>query len=259
MSMEKKITRRAILSAGTLAGGVAIGGSILGAANMASAAKTSAAVPWPWKEIDPASIQERAYQSAWAKIGCMYGTVEAVLGTLADKYGAPYNTFPIEATIYGSGGIGGLGSVCGTINACGLLFNLFSRNQNDLFALCNEISLWYENAKLPSYKPKNPKMDIPIVPSVSQSNLCHVSSTMWAKASGHKLLTQQHFERCNRLVADVTLKAVTMLNEYSAGKLAYKERLNEFSQGCLSCHGPEKAKANVASGMTCNPCHENPH
>jgi len=57
----------------------------------------------------------------------------------------------------------------------------------------------------------------------------------------------------------VTLKAVAMLNDYSAGKLAYKEKLNEFSQGCLSCHGPEKVKANVASGMTCNPCHENPH
>lgn len=248
-----------MLNIGTAAGGLAIGGAILGAAGIRSETKTATTLPWPWREIKPEEIQERAYQSAWAKIGCMYGTIEAVIGTLADKYGAPYNTFPIDATIYGSGGIGGIGSLCGTINACGLLFNLFSKNQEDLFALCQEISLWYENARMPSYKPKKPKLDIPIVSSVSRSNLCHISSTEWANASGHKLLTTEHFERCNRLVADVTVKAVVMLNEYSSGKVAYKEKLNSFSQGCQSCHGPGKVKANVASGMNCDTCHTNPH
>ncbi len=257
--METKISRRTILNMGTAIGGLAVGGSILGAVDVASTAKAATALPWAWKEIKPADIQERAYQSAWAKIGCMYGTIEAVIGTLADKYGAPYNTFPVDATIYGSGGIGGLGSLCGTVNACGLLFNLFSKSQEDLFALCQEISLWYEKTALPSYKPKKPKMDIPIATSVANANLCHISSTSWANASGHKLLTQEHFERCNRLVADVTAKAVAMLNEYSLGKVDYKEKLNSFSQGCLSCHGPGKVKANVASGMSCDKCHKNPH
>lgn len=254
--MESKITRRTMLSFGKAAGGLAVGGSILSADHVLSA-KT--ALPWPWRQIKPADIQERAYQSAWAKIGCMYGTIEAILGTLADKYGSPYNTFPVDGTIYGSGGIGGIGSVCGTVNACGLLFNLFSRNQEDRFALCREISLWYENASLPSYKPGKPKENISIVPSVAHSNLCHVSSTTWANASGHNLMTSAHFERCNRLVADVAAKAVTMLNEYNAGKTAYAEKLNAFSQGCISCHGPGKAKADVASSMSCDACHNNPH
>jgi hypothetical protein len=257
--MRNRITRRTILSVGTAAGGLAVCGSILGAANIMSATKTTVALPWLWKAINPEDIRERAYQSAWSKIGCMYGTVEAVIGTLADKYGAPYNTFPIEATIYGSGGIGGIGSVCGTINACGLLFNLFAKSQQDLFSLCQEASLWYENAELPAYKPIKPKEDIPIVRSVAHSNLCHLSSTSWANASGLKLMTPQHFERCNRLVADVAMKAVSMLNEYSEGKITLKEKLNAFSQGCLSCHGPEKVKANVASGMTCDTCHKDPH
>jgi hypothetical protein len=252
--MKMKLSRRAILNAGT----VAVGGSILGGVGFLAASKRTA-VPWPWKEIMPADVQERAYQSAWAKVACMYGTADAILGTLADKYGAPYDTFPIEATLYGSGGVAGIGSICGTINACGLLFSLFAKNQEDLFALCQEISLWYEKAQLPVYKPRNPKVDIPIIQSVAQSNLCHISSTKWANASGHGLLTQQHFERCNRLVADVAMQAVAMLNEYNAGKLAYREKLNSFSQGCLSCHGPGKEKANVASGMTCNPCHQDPH
>jgi hypothetical protein len=252
--MEKKLTRRAILNTGA----AAVGGSLLVATTVPSAAK-SVALPWAWKEIKPADVQERAYQSAWAKVACMYGTVDAVIGTLADRYGAPYNTFPIGATLYGSGGVGGLGSLCGTINACGLLFSLFAKKQEDLFALCQEISLWYENARLPVYKPKNPKLDIPIVSSVAHSHLCHISSTTWANASGHKLITQQHFERCNRLVADVAMQAVTMLNEYGAGRPVYREKLNSFSQGCLSCHGPEKVKADVASGMTCDTCHKDPH
>jgi hypothetical protein len=252
--MTRKITRRAILNTGA----VALGGSILSASSLASASKR-AVIPWPWKELKPAEVQERAYQSAWAKVACMYGTFEAILGTLSDKYGAPYNSFPIEATLYGSGGFGGLGSICGTINACGLLFGLFAKKQEDLFALCQEISLWYENAELPAYKPRKPRLDIPMATSLAKSHLCHISSTTWANASGHQLLTQQHFERCNRLVADVAAQAVTILNEYSARTIAYKQKLNSFSQGCLSCHGPQKAKANVASGMTCNPCHTNPH
>jgi len=257
--MEKKFTRRSILNMGAAAGGIAVGGAILGAAGMRSAPKPSTALPWPWKTMDPDDVQERAYQSAWSKIACMYGTFDGILGTLADRYGAPYNTFPIEATLYGSGGITGLGSLCGTINACGLLFSLFTRNQEDLSALCREISLWYERTKLPIYRPKSPKVDMPMAMSVAGSNLCHISSTTWANASGHKLLTNRHFERCNRLAADVAAQAVAMLNEYNAGRLALNEKMNAFSDGCLSCHGPGKTVANVAGGMSCYTCHKDPH
>jgi len=183
--MDKRLTRRAILNTGA----AALGGSILSVATLASTSKQPA-VPWPWKELKPADVQERAYQSAWAKVACMYGTFEAIIGTPSEKYGAPYSTFPIEATLYGSGGFGGLGSICGTINACGLLFGLFAKKQEDLFALCQEISLWYENAQLPAYKPRKPRLDIPMTTSVSRSHLCHVSATTWANASGHQLHTQ---------------------------------------------------------------------
>lgn len=252
--MDNNFRRRAMLKAGA----AAVAGSILPKAMAASASKR-AGLPWSWKELKPAEVQERAYQSAWAKVACMYGTFDAVIGTLSDRYGAPYNTFPAEAALYGSGGFGGLGSICGTVNACGLLFGLFARKQEDLFALCQEISLWYESATLPLYKPRNPKLDIAMVTSVSRSHICHISSTTWANASGHHLLTEQHFERCNRLVADVAAQAVSMLNAYSAGKIVYRQKLNPFSQSCLSCHGPGKAKADVASAMTCDRCHTDPH
>ena len=81
--MEKNLTRRAMLSAGT----AAVTGSIMPAATAASLPKR-AALPWQWKELKPADVQERAYQSAWAKVACMYGTFEAVIGTLSDRYSA---------------------------------------------------------------------------------------------------------------------------------------------------------------------------
>ena len=252
--MDKKLTRRAILNAGA----AAVSGSVLSAATVASASKRSRS-PGHGKSSNRQTSRSGRINPPGQRWPACTAHLKQIIGTLSDKYGAPYNTFPMEATLYGSGGFGGLGSICGTINACGLLFGLFAKKQEDLFALCQEISLWYENAQLPAYKPRKPRLDIPMATSVSRSHLCHISSTTWANASGHQLLTQQHFERCNRLVADVAAQAVTMLNEYSAGTIAYNQKLNSFSQGCLSCHGPGKAKANVASGMTCNPCHTNPH
>ena len=253
--MRTEITRRKMLQMGC----AAVGGTILGKATAIAETKVPGSVPWAWRTIEPESIQERAYQSAWAKIGCMYGVVESVLGTLADRYGSPYNSFPVAATLYGSGGIGGIGSLCGTVNAAGLLFGLFAANQDELFALCNELSLWYEKTAFPVYKPRKPNQDIPIVTSVSGSNLCHISCTKWSKASGHRLMTMPHFERCNRMVADVAMKTVSMLNQYSDGKPVYGEKPDSFSVGCLSCHGPEKEKGDVSAGMPCGICHGAPH
>ncbi len=253
--MKTEISRRRMLQIG----GAAAGAVILSSADRIISAEAPKPAQWAWKPVKPESIQERAYQSAWAKIGCMYGVVESIIGTLADKYGAPYNTFPVTATIYGSGGIGGVGSLCGTVNAGGLLFGIFVEKQEDLFALCNELSLWYEKTAMPVYKPVKPNQDIPIVTSVSGSNLCHISCAKWSKASGHKLMTMPHFERCNRMVADVAMKVVSMLNDYTASKIKYSETLNDFSKGCLACHGPEKDKGDVSANMSCNTCHENPH
>lgn len=253
--MKSEITRRRMLQIG----GAAVGGAILLNANSIARTEAPAIYPWTWKPIKPESIQERAYQSAWAKIGCMYGVVESILGTLADNYGAPYNTFPVAATVYGSGGIGGVGSACGTINAGGLLFGLFVEKQETMFALCNELSLWYEKTSMPVYKPLKPNQDIPIMSSISGSNLCHVSCSKWSKASGHKLMTMSHFERCNRMVADVAMKIAEMLNQYAGNELKLTEKLNKFSVGCMSCHGPGKEKADVSANMACDTCHDNPH
>ena len=208
---------------GSAVSGIVASGSILRTSNLLAAQEPASALPWPWKEIEPASIQERAYQSTWSKNACMFGILEAVLGTLADKYGAPYSIFPVGAVLYGSGGFAGTESLCGAINGCGLLFGLFARKERDIFALSREMARWYEIANLPAYKPKDPKLDIPIVQSVAGSTLCSISSNVWTKVSGHKLMSMQHMERCSRLVADVAMQAVILLNDYGTGKSPVKK------------------------------------
>ena len=219
----RKRCRREILRMGSAISGMVVSGSILHTSNLLAAQQPASSLPWPWKEIEPDSIQERAYQSTWAKNACMFGILEAVLGTLADKYGDPYSTFPVGAVLYGSGGFAGTESLCGAVNGCGLLFGLFARKERDIFTLSKEIARWYETANLPAYKPKAPKLDIPIVQSVAGSTLCSISSSAWARVSGHKLMSMQHMERCSRLVADVAMQAVTLLNDYGTGKSPVKK------------------------------------
>jgi hypothetical protein len=72
-------------------------------------------------------------------------------------------------------------------------------------------------------------------------------------------MTIAHFERCNRKAADMAMKIVEMLNHWANNALTLNEKLNEFSTGCMSCHGPGKEKADVSAGMSCDTCHENPH
>lgn len=214
--MNTGLTRRSLVTLGSAAACASLMDGSINTAMAAMGTPPAASLPWPWKQLSPADVQERAYQSASAKRACMYGVGEGVLGTLAEKWGAPYNTFPIEAFLYGSGGYAGLGSLCGTINASGFLFGLFARNQQDVFSLCREISMWFESTALPSYQPEKPRLDAPAIATVSGSTLCNAVSAAWIKASGGKPLTPPYFDRCDRMVADVAMKAVSLLNGYAA-------------------------------------------
>jgi len=76
----RKRCRREILRMGSAISGMVVSGSILHTSNLLAAQQPASSLPWPWKEIEPDSIQERAYQSTWAKNACMFGILEAVLG-----------------------------------------------------------------------------------------------------------------------------------------------------------------------------------
>ncbi len=62
-----------------------------------------------------------------------------------------------------------------------------------------------------------------------------------------------------RLVADVTMKVVAMLNQYTTEGTVFHEKPNSFSEGCMSCHEPQKEIGNADVNMSCDLCHDDPH
>ena len=112
---------------------------------------------------------------AWEKIGCMYGVLEAVIGTLGDKYGAPYNTSGRSHRLRQRRHRGR--SPCGTVNAAGMLFGPLAKARRTFCPLRGDVPLVRRAvARLQNRKPLTTD---PEVTSVSGSNLCHVSPTRW--------------------------------------------------------------------------------
>ena len=101
-------SRRAMLGA---MGGLAVGGSLAAMSGNVIAAPAAPVMSpgkdghfmqmhgefgWkPHKIDDIAAAMDVAYKGYWYKgYGCGYGAFYAIVGTMAEKYGAPYNTSP---------------------------------------------------------------------------------------------------------------------------------------------------------------------
>ena len=88
-------------------------------------------VPWNYKKLDSDIVAVRAYKG-YHKNGCMYATFEAIIGTLGDKFGSPYSTFPFDMMKYGAGGIAGWGTLCGALNGAAAAIGLLSKTPKKL-------------------------------------------------------------------------------------------------------------------------------
>lgn len=210
--------------------------------------------PWPYTRLDPDITAERTYYDC-EKGHCMYGIFTPVVSQLAERHGEPYKSFPIDMMIYGVGGVGGWGSLCGALNGAAALIGLFAKTEQKIKQLVGELFLWYEQTKLPVYIPKRPILDIKMPKSVSNSVLCHVSVTRWCKVSGYKTFSKPQKERCKRLTADTTKKTIEILNAHFAGQLSVTHELNEKVKKCKSCHTKGSDKSNSRGKMDCSSCH----
>ncbi len=123
-------------------------------------------------------------------------------------------------------------------------------NRNNLIS---DLFFWYEKAELPVYMSENSKLNKSTT-SVSNSVLCHASSTKWGKESGFKMNSKERSERCGCLVADVAKKAVDMLNGYFDEKYYTTDRSSEPVSNCKVCHVDGKL-ANIKGQMNCTSCH----
>ncbi|HUO61237.1 MAG TPA: C-GCAxxG-C-C family protein [Candidatus Acidoferrales bacterium] len=246
--MEKKINRRELV---TLVGGVAAAGlasSLVSAADHSSAA-SSTGIPWPYKPLDPDAVGQRAYES-YLKGHCMYGPFEAIVGTLADKYGAPYKDFPSAMFKYGAGGVNGWATLCGSLNGSAAAIQLLSPDPSPLI---DSLMSWYQIEALPNFYPKGAKF--PEVRSVAGTPLCHESIAHWTKAAKRKAYSPERAERCGTLTASVARKTVQLLNDQSAGKALTGFTASKQTQGCMGCHEKGGVVENIRTKMDCGGCH----
>lgn len=239
---------------GIVAGSCVLSSYLSGSQAPAADQEKTSNVFWAYHELDPDVTAARAYDD-YAKGHCMYGVFSAVITQLGERYGEPYRSFPVGMMQYGGGGTGGWGSLCGTLNGSSALIGLFVEKEEDMKKLVAEMFLWYEQTLLPTYSPAKPDLDIEIPESISNSILCHASTTFWCKVSGHKESSKPRKERCRRLTADVARRTIEILNSYHRDRFASVHQFSEEVKECQSCHTKGSEKENSKGSMSCGSCH----
>ncbi len=118
--------------------------------------------------------------------------------------------FPHDMMRYGSGGIAGWGTVCGSLNgACAMMTLIAGKAYGQLV---NELMAWYGTTPFPSdkanryaanhdYLVDEYKTDAVLPTTISNSPLCHVSVNTWCRSTGFASGSRQRAERCARLTA----------------------------------------------------------
>jgi len=224
---------------------------------------SSKAVVWKYEKLDPKVVADRAY-ALYPAGRCMYATAKAIGDCLADAtrqtnpaLSEVLTDFPWQMMLYGHSGMATMGSLCGTVNACGAIFSMFVQDKNTLDAMVQEFCKYYEQTPLPSYKPENaPKEFEPMKKSVAESILCHVSQGHWCKESGQSQFSSFRSERCRRLSADCAAKAVEMLNRYVASADTKFAPNYTDEKACVTCHGKGGIVGDTSAKMNCTKCHD---
>jgi hypothetical protein len=209
---------------------------------------------WKYSPLDPAITAELAYKH-YKNGGCMYATFKSVLAQLADKFGEPYASFPFHLMTYGHGGVGGFGTICGALNGAAALIGLFTPGKDRQDSLITGLFRWYESKQLPEFRPQEPTVDFNPPASVSNSVLCHASTTKWMNATGYTIKSKQRKERCRRLTSDVAAHTTVILNEYFNNNYVTYGHDEETVRKCMTCHGSESKLGNTGGKMSCTSCH----
>ena len=266
-----ELSRRAML--GTL-GGIAAGSAVAAMVKTGVAASERPVISpgqnghfaqqygefgWKPHKLDPEECAKIAYEGYWYKgYACGYGAFYSIIGVLGEKYGAPYNTFPFTMLEANKGGISDWGTICGALYGAAAAYALFwGRKERD--PMVTELYRWYEQTALPIYQPgdmaQGVKGDIPSNPSGSV--LCHISVSKWCYNTKLPASGKERSERCGRITADVSRKAVEIFNaKIDAGK-DWKGAAGkpEALRYCGECH-TKGGESDIAKGiMDCTPCH----
>ncbi len=226
--------------------------------------------PWPYVKLDPEMIRKKGHLGYY-KAHCCYGAFWAIVDSLREEIGFPFDQIPAEMMIYGAGGAAGWGTLCGALNGAFAAINLVT-DEGTCKKIVHELMGWYTETPLPTeisnqYASEHAflvdkyKSDEVLAQSVAGSPLCHVSVTKWCQASGYPSGSPERSERCGRLTGDVAARAVELLNQYADNAFEPAYEMPVGATVCRSCHfkGKEFEKGQFTRGkMDCLQCHE-PH
>ncbi|MBN2665234.1 MAG: C_GCAxxG_C_C family protein [Bacteroidales bacterium] len=198
------------ITAGAIAGG---GSGVCALANAFIPESRNPVNSWKYYTLDPAVTARLSYKYYEGGM-CMYSTFRSVISQLADRFGEPYSLFPFHMMKYGHGGVGGYGTICGALNGAAAVIGLFVENKTSQDRLISGLLKWYEETKLPEFKPESPILDFNPPPTVPGSTMCHASVANWVTETGYQAKSDERKERCRRLTSDVVSRVTVVLNEY---------------------------------------------
>lgn len=214
--------------------------------------QTEGSIKYPY--LNPETTAELAYR-LYPDGSCMYAIVSSIVSQLAEKQGEPYSSIPLKMFAYGHGGVGGYGSLCGTLNGAAAVCGLLIDDKSIRDKMIADIFQWYEKSPLPQFTPQNPKFNFTLPSVASNSVLCHVSNTNWCNETGFKINSDERKEKCRRLTGDVVIKLTMTLNKVFSGEYVTNAHGDEAIGTCNSCHGKEGKLKNVSGKMSCTSCH----
>lgn len=215
-------------------------------------------IPWKYQPLNEQETAQLAYDG-YPGHGCMYAVANALVSQLSQKFGSPYNQFPLNMLNYGHGGVGGFGSLCGALNGGAMLMGLFCHDRKICDNMISQLYKWYEQEELPQFIPANSGFTAELPRIQNQSVICHASVSKWCMKAECSPDDPIRTERCRRMCGDVVIQVIRILNNFSQDQV--KGFVWDAHSGeCMECHGVDEAKMfKSKTKMNCQSCHTDPH
>ncbi|MFW5994772.1 MAG: C-GCAxxG-C-C family (seleno)protein [Spirochaetia bacterium] len=179
--------------------------------------------PWPYEELDVEEVRMAGHELHHEN-SCAYGAFSAIVGTLQEEVGYPYDQVPTYMLHFGRGGVAGSGDICGALLGSLTAINLIAGE--DYRSLAAELIEYYQDTPFPTDTaneyaeqeryPTEDYISEPLDQSTADDIACSESKASWVETSGYEVGSPEREERCARLTGDVAAKATEILNAWVA-------------------------------------------
>lgn len=255
MSEEKQNVSRRKFLMGTAAFAVgAAATGFVGGVNPKAATAAAPSLPFPYLTLDVNLVRQRGYNNYFLG-GCMYAASAALLETLVEVVGAPWDSIPKDMFKFGKGGALNWGTLCGALNGSLAVIEM-AAGDVAAGAIGPELMGWYSKFSFPSSAHEGYCAIKNQITTVADSPLCHQSVSLWCDASGATVSSVEKKDRCAKLSGDTAAKAAELLNAWKAGQFAAAYQPDADFARCLPCHvGPTSRYDNAQGQIDCLECH----